>query len=490
MANRRVNLSVEEKSIHAIVGENGAGKTTLMKIVYGLETPQEGKIYYKGTEVTIKNTADAIKLGIGMVQQNMRLAPHLTVAENLVLGIEPRKRKFLLDMKRAISLTTEISGKFGLPIDPNSITDSIPIGVKQRLELLKALARNATVLILDEPTSVLTPQEVDVLFETLEKLKDAGKTIVFISHKLKEVKRIADVITVMRDGRIIETTNAGVLDESEIARIMVGRNVTYERAIPAKNIGEELLSVEQVGCISDEGQDVLHDVSLSVRSGEIVGLAGVQGNGQTELVEILTGIRRATSGRIRVKGKDISGLSPRATRQHGVSHIPEDRIKDGIAENASVEENIVADRYYRAPFSSGPFLSWRHIGDHCARLIADFNILAHSPRMKVAWLSGGNIQKVVVARELSSDPSLIIANQPTRGIDVGSEQIVEDLLIKARDKGCGILLVSADLDQILKISTRIVVMFSGKIVARFEDTEGIGDKDIGPYMLGVTRTAV
>ncbi|MCX8095201.1 MAG: ATP-binding cassette domain-containing protein, partial [Caldisericia bacterium] len=350
VANKGVSLDIEEGTIHAIVGENGAGKTTLMKIIFGIEEPQEGKIFFKGKEIKIKNPFDAIKIGIGMVHQHFMLAPDLTVYENLLLGIEP-KRGVFLDTKKAIETTKKFSEEFGLPVPFDKKIKDLPIGLRQRVEILKALIRNAELLILDEPTSVLTPQETEVLFNTLRALKKSGKTIIFISHKLKEVLEIADKITVMRDGKIVATKDAKELTEHEIAYLMVGRDISFERIPPSEKEGEVILEAKDIVYINEENIKVLKGISFQLKSYEILGLAGIEGNGQTELVEILTGLRKPTSGKIFLKGEDITNLIPRKIREKKVSHIPEDRMKDGVADKATIEENIIVDRYYKVDFS-------------------------------------------------------------------------------------------------------------------------------------------
>ncbi len=487
VANKGISFDIEKNTIHALVGENGAGKTTLMKILFGIETPQEGEIIYKGKKVHFKSPLDAIKNGIGMVHQHLMLAPDLTVAENLTLGIEPRKWKIFLDTDKMNEIAKKVSKEFGLEVPFDKRVKDLPIGVRQRVEILKALLRNVELLILDEPTAVLTPQESDMLFKTLKDLKKHGKTIIFISHKLKEVKQIADRVTVIRDGKVIATKDASELTEHQIAELMVGREIKSERIAPSPKVGEPLLEVENLNYINEENIPVLKSISFKVRSGEILGVAGVEGNGQTELVEILTGLRRLTSGKVIINGKDMAGKTPREIRENGVSHIPEDRMKNGVAEAATIKENLIVDRYYKKPFSKGMLLDWKYITNYGKKLIKDFNVLATSPDALVSSLSGGNIQKVVVARELSSNPSVIIADQPIRGIDVGSEELVHRLLKEARDKGSAVFLVSADLDEVLELSTRIIVLYNGEIVARFDDVSGLTGKDLGPYMLGVKR---
>lgn len=486
VANKGVSLDIEEGTIHAIVGENGAGKTTLMKIIFGIEEPQEGKIFYKGKEIKIKNPYDAIKIGIGMVHQHFMLANDLTVYENLLLGIEP-KRGVFLDTKKAIEITKKVSEDFGLPVPFDKKIKDLPIGLRQRVEILKALIRNAELLILDEPTSVLTPQETEVLFNTLRNLKKSGKTIIFISHKLKEVLEIADKITVMRDGKIVATKDANEMTEHEIAYLMVGREISFERIPPSEKEGEVIFEAKDITYVNEENIKVLKGISFQLKSYEILGLAGIEGNGQTELVEILTGLRRPTSGKIFLKGEDITNLIPRKIREKRISHIPEDRMKDGVADKATIEENIIVDRYYKKSFSGKVLLKEQEIESHTNELIKKFNIITISSKNPVNSLSGGNIQKVVVARELSSDPIVIIADQPTRGIDVGSEELVHNLLKEARDNGAAIFLVSADLDEILKLSTRILVIYNGEIVKEFKNYEGLTGRDLGPYMLGLKK---
>ncbi len=487
VANKNVSVDVEKTTIHAIVGENGAGKSTLMKAIFGIVHPQEGEIVYKGKRVNFRNPDDAIKVGIGMVHQHLMLAPDLTVAENLILGVEPRKGSFFLDTEKAVSITREVSEKYGLDVPANKKIKDLPIGVRQRVEILKALYRNAELLILDEPTAVLTPQETVILFKTLFRLKESGKTILFISHKLSEVKQLADRITVMRDARVITTENASEVTEEEIAHQMVGRDIDTAQFDPPDNIGDVRLSVKNISYIDDENVQVLKNISFDIRAGEILGIAGVDGNGQTELIKILTGLLKPTEGIIAMDGKNIAGLSPRQVRELGVSHIPEDRMENGVADVASLEENFIVDRYYKKKFSKYGKLDWKYIREYSRSLIKKFNILTQSSGTPAGSLSGGNIQKVVVARELSSDPQIIIAAQPTRGVDIGSEELIHELLRDARDSGKAIFLISADLDEILKLSSRIIVIYNGEITTHFDKVAGVTGKDLGPYMLGVKK---
>ncbi|MGB9857343.1 MAG: ABC transporter ATP-binding protein [Dictyoglomaceae bacterium] len=487
VANRRVNLSIERNTIHAIVGENGAGKSTLMKVIFGYERPQEGEIYFKGKRVHIRSPYDAINLGIGMVHQHFTLAKNLTTWENLFLGIEPKKNGIFIDDREAIKKTKELSEKYGLRIPENEKILDLPLGVRQRVEILKLLLRNVEVLILDEPTSVLTPQETDLLFDVLRGLKKDGKTIIFISHKLKEVKEIADKITIMRDGTIVDTRDNKDLTEEEIAYLMVGRKISFEKFPPSPKKGEPILAVRNLNYTNSDGIPVLKNVSFEVRAGEIVGIAGIEGNGQTELEEILSGLRRGAKGEVLAFNENILNLSPREIRERGISLIPEDRMKHGVAEKAKISENLISDRYYKNPFSFGIRLNISYIREYSQELIKRFKIVVLSEKAEVSSLSGGNIQKVVVARELSSNPRIIISAQPTRGIDVGSEEFIHEELRKARDSGAGILLISADLEEVLKLSDRILVMYNGEIYAEFDNTEKLSPYDLSPYMLGLKR---
>ena len=487
IANNDVSVDIEEGTIHAVVGENGAGKTTLMKVVFGITLKRSGNVFLRGEPFEAANPSEAIGAGIGMVHQHLMLAPELTVAENMVLGIEPRRYKMFFDFGSAVELTRRLSEEYQLKVPADARIDQLPIGIRQRVEILKALHRNAELLILDEPTAVLTPQETDSLFKTLEKLKAQGKTIVFISHKLKEVTQIADVVTVMRASRVVDTQPAENLTTSEIAEKMVGRRIDLNRVAPSEHVGTRTLRVENLSCRNLEDQLAVRNVSFDVRAGEILGVAGVEGNGQTELVRALVGLLPVDTGRILVGDTDIAPLSPRQIRNLGVSHIPEDRMEDGVAESSSVKENLVVDRYHKPAFSSPYRMFWKRIAEHGKRLIRDYRVVAGSPEQEIGSLSGGNIQKAVVARELSADPEIVVASQPTRGVDVGSWEHLHSLLVEARDRGKAVFMVSADLDEVLKLSSRIIVLYEGEIVARFDDAAKLNATELGPYMLGIQR---
>jgi len=487
IANKDVSFDIQRNTVHAVVGENGAGKSTLMNIIFGKVHPQEGLVVYNGNATSFKTPDDAINSGIGMVHQHLMLVPDMTVAENLVLGIEPKKHKFFLDTSEAIKITREVSERYGLFVPVEEKIKDLPIGVRQRVEILKALIRNAEVLILDEPTAVLTPQETEVFFDTLIGLKENGKTIIFISHKLDEVQKLADRVTVMRNTRAISTLENDQISIEKISDLMVGRVVDSARISPPLEIGEPILSVDEISYTNENDIQILKNVSLDIRSGEILGVAGVEGNGQSELINIITGLVKPSSGVVTVDGIATDNLSPRQIREMNVSHIPEDRMENGIASDASIEENIIVDRYYKPPFSEKGHLNWKLIKDHASDLVSQFNVLTPSTKVSIGSLSGGNIQKVVVARELSSAPRLIVAAQPTRGVDIGSEELIHGRLKKARDDSKAIFLISADLDEILKLSTRIIVMYDGGITKHFDQVSKVSKIDIGPYMLGVDQ---
>ncbi|SFH52377.1 simple sugar transport system ATP-binding protein [Tindallia magadiensis] len=487
MANKDVNFSVRKGEIHAVMGENGAGKSTLMKILFGMEQPEEGKIIYKGEEINFTSSSDAINYGIGMVHQHFMLVPSLTVAENMVMGIEPRKKNIFFDYDQAIKMTEDVSKKYNLKIDPKAVVDTLAVGKKQKIEILKALVRGAEILILDEPTAVLTPQETKELFEELINLKEQGFTIIFISHKLKEVKQITDRLTILRNGRSMGVHNTKDTSEQEISRLMVGRDVMLKVEKSAAKLGSSVMRMEDVSYHSNDGTPIVKDVTMEIKEGQIMGIAGVEGNGQGELVDLLTGMKKASDGKIWINDTIATNLSVKEVRDLKVSHIPEDRMTYGASGDSSIEENIISDRFAEKKYNKGLLMNVKQLTQLAKELISDYNIKCASEKQQVRMLSGGNIQKVVVAREFSSEPKLIIANQPTRGIDVGSTEFIRKQLVKLRDEGAAVLLVSADLNEVMELSDSLMVMYEGEIVAYFEDATKVNEMDLGMYMLGLKR---
>ncbi len=484
VANNGVNFTVNKGEIHALVGENGAGKSTLMKILYGIEQPTEGEIIIDGKSVSFKSSLDAIDHKIGMVHQNFMLVPSFTVAANVVLGNEPIKNGFI-DKDQVLKVTKELSDQFGLFVQPDAIVDSINVGQRQRVEILKTLFRKAEILILDEPTAVLTPQETQDLFKAIRTLVHQGKTVIFITHKLREVKEISDRVTVMRHGKMIGTVDTKDVTREQMANMMVGREVFLNITKPAMKRGEKRMEIKNISYISETGRPVLQDVSFNLYAGEILGIAGVEGNGQTELVEVLTGLKKSVGGQAVVKGKDVLNQTPREVRQQGVSHIPEDRLTNGVALKESIEENLIVDRYFSKPYKKGMMLDYRLIEDKGKELIKQFGILTPNGKLPVESLSGGNMQKVIVAREFSSNPFVLIASQPTRGIDVGATEFIREELVQLRTEGCAVLLVSADLSEVMSLSDRIVTLYEGKITGVFPDAAKVGEDELGLYMLGI-----
>ena len=486
VANESVDFSVARGEIHALVGENGAGKTTLMKVLFGLERADEGEVFYKGEKVDITSPSVAISHGIGMVHQHFMLVPSLTVAENVVLGLEPRRGIFL-DVKAAVRRTEELAEEYNLPVNAAARVEDIPVGMRQKVEILKALLRGAELLVLDEPTAVLTPQETVELFAALRNLRERGHTIIFISHKLREVKEISDRVTVMRNGRVVGVVRTAEATEADISRMMVGREVVFRVEKPPATPGRPVMRVEDLRLVADSGKEVLKGVSFTVRTGEILGVAGVEGNGQAELVEILTGLRQPSGGRVLVDGEDVTGADPGTIRRRGVSHIPEDRMTYGAAAQATIRENLIADRCWSKRFNPRVLMSLKAVAEHGEALVREYDIRTRSSATPVKMLSGGNIQKVVVARELSADPKVIVANQPNRGIDVGATEFIHRKLIEKRSSGVGILLVSADLNEVMTLSDRLLVLYGGEVVALFPDASEVTEEELGLYMLGVKR---
>lgn len=483
-ANQGVDFNLKLGEIHALMGENGAGKSTLMKMLFGMEQPTSGEIIINGEQTVLSSPSVAISKGIGMVHQHFMLVPSLSVAENMVLGMAPKKGIFI-DREKAIEITKENAQKYNLHVEPKMRVADIPVGMKQKVEILKALIRGAKVLILDEPTAVLTAQETEELFRELIHLKEQGYTIVFISHKLNEIKEITDRITIMRNGRSMGVYETRDVTKEEISKLMVGRdvilNVQKDEAKPANTI----LRVRDLEYTNEWNKKMLDKVSFDVRKGEILGIAGVEGNGQKELVDALFGFIKPKAGTATVEGKTILQKPQREIRSYGVSLIPEDRMIYGIADRATIEENVISDRCNDKSLNNGPLFNMKAIHSLSEKLVKDYNVLCKSPVQQVGMLSGGNIQKVVVAREFSNNPKLILANQPTRGIDVGATEFIRKKLVELSRSGIGVLLVSADLAEVMELSDSLMVMHDGKIVAYFEDTKKLTDKEMGEYMLGL-----
>ena len=483
LANDHVDLFVEKGEIHAIVGENGAGKTTLMNQLYGLLHPDEGEIYVFGERVNFKGPRDAIKHGIGMVHQHFMLVDNLTVAENVVLGSETTKAGVLFDLNEARRSVEELSEKYGLHVDVDAKIEDIPVGMQQRVEIIKTLYRGAEILIFDEPTAVLTPQETEELFEVMRRLKEAGKTMIFISHKLNEVMEISDRITVMRLGKVTANLITRETTPVEIARAMVGRDVVLRVEKPFKEPGDVVLRVEDLWVKDNRGLDAVKGVSFTVRSGEIVGIAGVAGNGQTELVEAITGLRRVEKGKIVLEGVDVTGFDPRTLRDLGMSHIPEDRLKHGLIVQYPAYYNMILGQHWWKPFSENGFLNHTAIYDNAQKLFEEFDVRPRNVNMFGGNFSGGNQQKIVVAREINAKPKVMIVAQPTRGLDVGAIEFIHKTLLEMRQRGVAILMVSMELEEVFSLSDRILVMYEGQIMGEVRPEE-ITVEEVGLMMAG------
>jgi ABC-type uncharacterized transport systems, ATPase components len=464
LANDSINLSVEKGKILALLGENGAGKTTLMNILYGLYKPDKGQIFINGEEATIQNPSDAIARGIGMVHQHFMLIPVMTATENVMLGVEPIRYGIFLDKSKVAKRIQEISKQYDLEVDPNVYISDLPVGAQQRVEIIKVLYRQADILILDEPTAVLTPQEVEGLFKVLRSLVANGKSVIFITHKLKEVLAIADTISVLRGGKVVGTLNTKDASQEKLATLMVGREVNLVVKKKPATPGGVVLSVKDL-CVRDESENLIVDrASFEVYAGEVLGVAGVQGNGQTELVYALTGLAPVLSGEISIMGKPLHHSSPRNILERGVAHIPEDRQRHGLILPFPVHDNLVLCTYYQPPFTKGLDLQQKIIIETAEKLVDQFDVRTPNVFVPVSTLSGGNQQKVIVAREFSRPIKLLIASQPTRGLDVGSIEYIHSRIVEKRDEGTAVLLVSPELDEIIALSDRIAVMYKGQIV--------------------------
>jgi len=483
VANDNVNLALNTGEVLSLIGENGAGKSTLMSVLYGMYKPDEGQIVIDGTELMFASPADAIAAGIGMVHQHFMLVPVFTVAENVVLGVEPTGALGKLNIDEARRMVREISDKYNLDLDPDAVIEDLPVGVQQRVEIVKVLLRDAKVVVFDEPTAVLTPSEIIEFFEIVKTLVSAGRGVVFITHKLKEALNIADRIAVLRRGKVVGEVDPKTATESQIAEMMVGRPVQLTVDKNSAKAGDVVLKVTDLTVLDADGRTHVENVSFEVHAGEIVGIAGVQGNGQTELVEALTGLRKATSGLIALDGKDLTHSNPRERHQMGMAHIPEDRQRQGLVGGLSVAENLVLTRYHDDQFSHGVIVDWEAADAIAETLITEYDIRTPNKETGVGTLSGGNQQKVIVARELSRDLRLTIAAQPTRGVDVGSIEYIHSRIVKERDAGTAVLIVSTELEEVMSLSDRLLVMYRGKVVAEL-DPKKVTPMEVGLYMAG------
>ena len=482
-ANDQISLVVEPGQIHCLLGENGAGKSTLMNVLFGLLHADDGEVLIDGAPVNFANSGEAVRHGIGMVHQHFMLVPVFTAAENVVLGFEPTTSFDRLDHRRANAQIRELSQKFGLEVDPEAVIEGLPVGLQQRVEILKALSHDAQLLILDEPTAVLTPQEIDALMEIMRSLAADGKSILFISHKLKEVKAVSDVITVIRQGKVIDTVSPET-SESDLASLMVGRDVSLTVAKEAVDVGEIVLEIKDLVVRDDRGLPAVNGVSLDVRGGEILALAGVQGNGQTELVEAIAGLRPVESGTIHLRGDDITNKSPREILDAGLGHVPEDRHRDGLVLTMSVADNMVLNTPRRAPFARRGSRNLTAVKENAENLVQRFDVRTTGVDATAGSLSGGNQQKVIVARELSRPLTCLMASQPTRGLDVGSIEYVHRQIVNERNEGRGVFIISSELDEVTALGDRIAVMYGGRIMGVVDPSTS--RERIGLMMAGST----
>lgn len=487
LANHNVNFSVDEGEIHALVGENGAGKSTLMKMLFGLESITSGKVLINGEEVKFNSSKDAIEHGIGMVHQHFMLVGSLSVAENLTLGV--KRRGFIQDKNKAISETNDIAKRYNFEIDADKLVRDISVGMKQKLEILKVLYRGAKIIILDEPTAVLTPQETEELFEKLIELKKQGLTIIFISHKLNEVKELCDRVTILKNGKTRGTYFTKDVTEEDISRLMVGRDVVFEYSRNDMCNKENLLNVSDIEYTDFFGVKRLNGVSFNLSKGEIVGIAGVEGNGQSELIDVIMGTLKAEGGKIALKGKDILGKSTGEIRKSGVSYIPEDRLFNGCAEEMSVADNLIVTNIDTFTNKLG-IINGKKVREHCNSLIKKYLVKTKDENQIIKGLSGGNIQKAIVAREFNAPSDLLVISQPTRGVDVGAIEFIHKKILEKREEGKGIVLVSADLSELIGLSDRILVMHKGEIVADLDNAIRVSEEELGLYMLGVKTKEV
>lgn len=483
IANDHIDLTLHKGQVLGLLGENGAGKSTLMNMIYGLYSPDEGEIYINGKAVNIKDPNDAIGLGIGMVHQHFQLVPVLTVTENIMLGTESVKGPFL-DRGKARKKIMEISQLYGLSVDPDAVVQDLSVGIQQRVEIIKALYRDAKILILDEPTAVLTPQETEGLFSVIDTLLERGVSIIFISHKLKEVLRICDHIVVLRHGKVVGEADPKQSTQATLASMMVGRDVLLQVDKTPAQPQEVILEVIDLHVIDDRDLPAIKNLSLTLHAGEILGVAGVQGNGQTELVEAITGLRHVVSGTITIDGQNVTNLTPRQVTETGVSHVPEDRQRDGMVANFSIADNMRLQTYYKSPFARGIIANEDAINQYAEKLVSEYDVRTPGVSINIGSLSGGNQQKAVVAREFTRPSRLLIIAQPTRGVDVGSIEFIHKQIVRMRDAGTAVLLVSTELDEILLLSDRILVMYAGEVIDTLS-AEQADREQIGLLMAGV-----
>jgi general nucleoside transport system ATP-binding protein len=483
VANDNVSLSVAPGEIVALLGENGAGKTTLMNVLFGLYSPDEGEVVIDGEPLEPSNPSASIAAGVGMVHQHFMLVPVFTVAENVILGLEPVKGLSLIDKAMARRLVVDISDRYRLAVDPEALIEDLPVGVQQRVEIVKVLARNARYIFFDEPTAVLTPQEVAEFFQIVRGLKDDGKGVIFISHKLKEALEIADRIVVLRDGKAVGEVDPTTASKNQLAELMVGRPVSLTVEKSDAEPGDVVLSVENLVVLDDRAHRTVNGASFVVRSGEIVGIAGVQGNGQTELVESIVGMRPSLAGRVFIAGQDVTEQSPRQIHESGIAHVPEDRQESGLVLDFTVVENMVLDSYYDEPYSRGLRMDWATATEAAQRLVDEYDVKTTRVDVPVSTLSGGNQQKVIVAREFDRDVKLVIGSQPTRGVDVGSIEYIHARIVEQRDMGAAVLVISSELDEVMALADRILVIYQGRIVGEF-DPKSVSSTDVGLAMLG------
>ncbi|WP_061583413.1 ABC transporter ATP-binding protein [Streptococcus gordonii] len=482
VANDKINLHLRRGEIHALLGENGAGKSTLMNMLAGLLEPTSGEIAVNGQVVKLDSPSKAASLGIGMVHQHFMLVEAFTVAENIILGSEITKNG-VLDIKKAIQEIKELSEKYGLAVDPSANIEDISVGAQQRVEILKTLYRGADILIFDEPTAVLTPAEIDELMIIMKNLVKEGKSIILITHKLDEIRAVSDRVTVIRRGKSIETVEIAGATNQDLAEMMVGRSVSFTTEKNPPQLKEVILSIKDLVVNENRGIPAVKNLSLDVRAGEIVGIAGIDGNGQSELIQAITGLRKVKSGTINIKGKDVVGLPPRKITEMKVSHVPEDRHRDGLVLDMTISENIALQTYYKEPLSKNGILNYTNIHNYARKLMDEFDVRAANDYVPASALSGGNQQKAIIAREVDRDPDLLIVSQPTRGLDVGAIEYIHKRLIGERDKGKAVLVVSFELDEILNLSDRIAVIHDGKIQGIVTPAE-TNKQELGILMAG------